>query len=353
MLAEPMSPGRDEDEALELLRAVFRPGRPDRYADEYPIALARENLAFRRVVRSGGRIVSHAAGLHSIQRAGPVEFRLGFIGSVATDPAFRGRGGAGEALRATETSLADAGAVIAALWSGPDEARFYESRGYAAAGREIRLTLPPAGDAGERALVTRLRPDDLPAVRALHAGEPSLTLRSAEDEERLFAVPGTHGFALREGGGALSAYAVVGRGADFPFHVHEWGGKDAAVETLVRGVAALHRGRSITVLAPAFRAGLVARLVLAGAALEEHPLGLFKILRPDDLVSLANGVFESAGAPHRASREGSWVRVAPESGGGPALRLAEPEWLRAVIGPDGRGLPALPLPFFVWGMDSI
>src|SRR5262245_37949012 len=102
MLAEPLAPGPRPDEALEPVRAVFRPGRPDAYADEYPLALSRANLDFRRVVRAGGRIVSHAAGYLAIQRAGPVEFGVGFIGSVATDPAFRGRGGAGEALRATE-----------------------------------------------------------------------------------------------------------------------------------------------------------------------------------------------------------------------------------------------------------
>jgi hypothetical protein len=200
--------------------------------------------------------------------------------------------------------------------------------------------------------VSPLVAGDLAAVRALHALEASLTLRSAEDEARLFAVPGARGFALRAPDGAPLAYAVVGRGADFPFHLHEWGGDDAAVEALVLGVAALHRGRSITVLVPSFREGLASRLAARGAAREEHPLALAKVLRPDALIAGVNGLWAARGAATRARREGALVVV--EGPGAPPRRLDEAEWLRAIVGPGARAaLPDLPLPFFVWGMDSI
>jgi len=295
--------------------------------------------------------VSHAAGYLATQRAGPVEFQIGLIGSVATDPAFRGRGGAGEVLRATEERLAAGGAVVAALWSS--DARFYESRGYAAAGSEARLTLPPGLDDPRRTHVRPLRASDLASVRALHAREASLTLRSPEDEARLFAVPGAEGFAL-DGDEGLAAYAVMGRGADFPLHVHEWGGEDAAVEALVRGIATKNRGRSITVLAPPFRPGVAERLALLGAAREDHALGLLKTLDRDALVDVANRAFGAAGAPHRARLDGPLVRVAPGPRGRAEVALDEAGWLRAILG-GGResGFEGLPLPFFVWGMDSI
>ncbi len=351
MEATPVAPGEDERGAIELLRSVF-PRDPSllRYEDEYPLAFAPRNRAFRRVVRAGGRVVSHAAALPARQKAGAIEMPVGFIGSVATAPDHRGRGAAAAAVRACEEALADeAGAVLAMLWSS--EAAFYEKQGYFPAGTEIRVTLPADLDPEARLDAEPLAERDLEAVREIHAREESLTHREAEDERRLFAIYGTRAFVSRRGGRAV-AYAVVGRGADFPDHVHEWGGSDEDAARLIGGVAGLHRGRSLTVLVPAFREAVASRLARLGGAREVHPLGLAKCLRPGTLAALVNRMWRETGISFRAeSSEECGVEVVRGDGG--RLRLSTAAFVRAVVGPAGRPLPGLPVPFFVWGMDSI
>ncbi|MBL8728243.1 MAG: GNAT family N-acetyltransferase [Planctomycetes bacterium] len=216
----------------------------------------------------GERLVSHCAcrlvTLHGAN--GPQ--RACLLGSVATDPARRGRGHAGDVLAAALAATAPL-VDLTLLWAERPE--LYARHGFVPGALETCLVLArrPRPDLTG---VRQAEPRDHGALHALHEQKPWRVERSLHTMSGLLTTPGMT-TAVLEDGGHVVAYACCGKGADLQGHWHELGGSDEALARLLP--AALHVADLVEsfLLLPPYRHELRERL---GAAVT----GAFQVPGP-------------------------------------------------------------------------
>lgn len=350
--------------ALDLMGRVLR--NQGSIASEYPLVF-REDLPGRLVTLSeGGAVRSACAIVERDLRIGDARVRLGLIGSVSTDPAWRGRGFASRVLKAAEKELAEHGATFSMLWA--DEPGFYSSHGYREVGAELDYVISaelaphlPASDG-----VRPARSTDLACVHSLYLEHPERIERSESESRAMLSSPGIELFVLERDGDPV-AYACLGRGFDLRDVVHEWGGATVDVLSVVRGLLEARRARGddndLFLMAPLTAAGAFAPLDRLGAPSVRGILGQAKVLDPHGVEALLANVAPEASCEVRSRAAGTSFRLrgrtglaeldAPELLGllfAPRGDRSEVEALERTLGASLAGLPLLP---FVWGLDSI
>ncbi|HEX6885515.1 MAG TPA: GNAT family N-acetyltransferase [Planctomycetota bacterium] len=300
---------------------------------------------------------------------GGERLRGGLIGSVATDPAWRGRGLATRLLARAEEELRARGCLFALLWA--TDPRFYLARGYAPLGgeRDFLLVSELTASLPEPSGVRALRPEDVPVLHRLHARHPSRVERSLEEFRALLDVPGMLTLVRERRAHPAHpplpvAYACLGRGRDLADTLHDWAGAPEDVLALVR--AHLERRfpegatGALFLMAPLDAHELAYRLVRLGAVTRPGILGLGKLL---DLPAASALLGAALGSPAAVAFDGAHTRLR----GPTAAADLEPETLQALLfgAPDvaeeARGLlarlgfapRALPLEPFAFGLDSI
>lgn len=207
----------------------LRDGRHGRLEAEYPVSLASEALDTHRVVYREGAPLSHAM-YRCVTAYAPEPVRVGMIGLVYTDPAWRGRGLAARCIESCCEALEYEGAVAALLWS--DKPAFYARMGFESFGVESRWLLDATScravrEASEshspERLVDVAAEPDWPRMEALYADKSHRIERSPGDLERLAKAPESICVVARRAGRVV-AYAALGRGDDFRGVIHEWAG---------------------------------------------------------------------------------------------------------------------------------
>lgn len=266
----------------------LRGGRRGRLEAEYPLSLRARDLRGHRVVFVRGRPAAHAM-LHLVDAASPAgTARLGLIGNVYADPAFRGRGLGQACVSACVAAARERGCDFALLWS--DLVGYYAALGFRPGGRERRIALDPAvlgrargpGDAG--LAVSPARDADFAALEALYARKPAHALREPGALARLAAAPEVALRVARRGDAPIG-YAACGRGDDLRGVVHEWAGDAAGVLACADALCAEH-GASLLLAGPHAEEP-AERLVAAGASVTQLPLGLLRPLGSDAGASAA------------------------------------------------------------------
>lgn len=114
-----------------------------------------------------GKVVGHVVAKPYTLRYGSVELRVGGVGAVCTDEAYRQRGVAAAVMQASIAYMQARGDHISLLRAGPV---YYERFGYHTVWPEYTLTFQAADAAGLRASLP-VRPvtaDDLPQIAALY-----------------------------------------------------------------------------------------------------------------------------------------------------------------------------------------
>lgn len=201
------------------------------------------------------RLVSHCAyrvvTVHGA--AGPQ--RAALLGSVATDPAWRGRGLAGTALAA---ALADCDTVASHVLLWAERPELYARHGFAPGTEETCLVLArlPRPDLDG---VRLAEVQDHAAMHALHEAKPWRVARSVHTMSGLLTTPGMQ-TVVRERHGAIVAYACCGKGADLQGHWHELGGADEELATLLPAAMHVLGQAEAVLLLPPYRPGLPGRL---------------------------------------------------------------------------------------------
>ena len=195
------------------------------------------------VITDADRLLSHCAArivtLHDERGA----HEVGLIGSVATDPALRGRGLASDVLAAAIAELAPRTERML-LWAERPE--LYERAGFVPSAPETCLALARRPRrAGDGDVVRLATIEDHAALHALHEQKPWRVARSRPTMSTLLSTPGMTTVVL-ERAGAVKAYACCGKGADLQGHWHELGGSDADVAALLP--AAMHTAEQIEAL---------------------------------------------------------------------------------------------------------
>jgi GNAT superfamily N-acetyltransferase len=355
----------ERQSAEQLIERVFG---ADDIARDYPLVFGGEFEGSLIEIESEGEVRSTCAILVRDLVVGPVTIRAGLIGSVSTDPRSRGRGLATEVLDKAEAELRRRGAVFAMLWA--EDMSFYAKRGWRAFGCEHDCAVPPS-------MLNRLPTADLAraavhadraAIHALYSRHTERVDRSLPETSALLTVPGMETL-VHVRGGAVVAYACLGRGRDLAGVIHEWGGAPDDVLALVRAhlEARLARGDEapLFIMAAPSSAPLVERLRAIGARHAVGVVAIGKILDLEACAALAAAAFEPAGSVS-AARHPARAEAVELRGPRGACALTREDLLELLFAARAdttlaedcaRTLGAergrLPLTPFVWGLDSI
>lgn len=355
----------DFAETIALCNRVLRPQGPPTIADEYPHVLAPANADHMWIIKSRGRIVSHAATYAStMDVADGLTLRMGGVSSVATDPAFRHRGYASDLVRACCADLQAQGCHFAVLWT--EVKAFYEKLGFRSLGSELLYRLTPADlrDVRGNAEIRAACAEDVDALRALRDAQRPVVRRTPAEWEAFLRIPKTQVWVSRRAG-SPPAYLAVGKGEDFRNCAHEWAGPARDVVSLLAHATRRSLRRELILLAPDDAGPVNAELQERGTPHIRTDLGMFRCL---DVAATAEAI-----GPWLEARIGARLAVEPEADRwrlrlgdatvGPVSRetfselLLGPRRARTLlrVSPEvGHTLErALPLPLFIWGFDSV
>jgi len=342
--------------------------RPDAHwsvSQEYPLAFQDKNLKNIRVASGpSGEIVSHAVLKPTVIKTPYHVFKVGVIGSVCTAAAFRGKGYGRSVIQSClqEAKLQDCD--IAVLWS--DKFPFYEKMGFQGAGTEVHLSLP-----------TPLQLTDTPSRRCLESAKVSAqsvlnlfnrhslcSFRSVDDIQKHLRIPNSKVYtAWSLATGQLEAYLVVGKGADFPHYVHEWGGNVSAVIELIAEAQKSHKHLSL--ISPPSCQNLIRQLKGLGATETRSILGLMKVVHPENLckrikkgaraLGYENFVFEHQdGVTYFGATDDIYQTNSLTDLIHLIFGPAKPESMHSFSEQTLEMLNDIfPIPFWIWGWDSI
>ena len=353
------------DAARGLMERVLRAGAP--IAPEFPLVFAGAEGAAFVVDEQGGEAASACALLERTLLVRGRAIRAGLIGSVATDPRWRGEGRSSSVLVAAEQELARRGAIFAVLWA--DDIAYYEKRGWRRFGWEIDFVIPAdcAPILPEPTGVRARRPEDDGQIHELYERHPERVARSLSDTSALLGCPGMEVLVV-ERWGRVAGYTCLGRGADMQNVVHEWAGDAQALLGLLRANIERRKQRgideSLFLIAPPSAVDVAERLAAAGAQMTQGVVGMGKILRPEEAGVLAAELLDRRGGVRCASvQSDGGVTFEGEKGRVSCTRetlfdllfaaQAERSTVEQVGGKLGVPGVELPLTPFVWGLDSI
>ncbi len=381
------------------LGAGLRPGRPGRLEREYPLLFDGDGPATSVTLLDGCEPAAFCVLWPSRFELSGGVLRAGLISLVYTDSRHRRRGFARQVVQQAMEEARKQGLGLGLLWSDLED--FYSAQGFTRSGRESLLAVdasvleraraatskwPGSSDpASAPVRVEAARRTDWPQIEALRQQRPCfVSLANASD--RLARIPDLD-VRVARGAHGVTGFAMRGRGDDFEGVVHEWGGDPRAVLECCQSWLAADAApdappdappdspeAGLLLLSPRTMSPLTGELRRAGARVVANPLAWFRIASLEslcsDLATLVPGFGGIALSPcpgldeseprfrleHRANGQSLEV-VASELFGWLFGDVSEAAARRAraridSIVPDGVR-NALPLPFFVWGLESI
>lgn len=365
-------------QVLDWLNDGLRGGRPGRLASEYPL-LFEGSASVNPLTLWAERTPIAFCTLWAVQfRIGAHRLRTGLISLVYTDPAHRGQGHASRLVRAAIDRAAALDLGLLLLWSDLDA--LYASLGFSEAGHEslLVLDLPTV-----RRALERERPDDVVRVeRATPADWPEIERLRCHRTCQLELDPGELGRArsipdidvrVARGPEGVRGFAMRGRGDDLAEVVHEWGGDaGAALFCCESLLLAFEPGNELFLMTPSDHDTLSWMLRQAGARRVRKSLAWMRIASPgafaQDLSAMLPGLSGLAievGAAEPGATGTVQLRTARGESSIEPVRLfdalfgsARPESPEALLRALEPALgPAachhLPIPLFVWGLESI
>ena len=321
----------DRPRLVSWLDAVLREGSDVSVAEDLPLLFQESGRTTRRLLLSRGRPAAHAAACEiEVETPGGC-VRGAIIGAVATDPAFRRCGLGSRVIETLVEDLKARGIPLAILWA--DVPAFYERLGFVLAGRESIFICPRVSwHAPRRTTARPANLQDLPAIRDLHGREVCRVRRDERTWRILFELPRTE-FYVIECGNRIIAYGVVGKGHDLGGCLHEWGGEEVLLPVLVSGIFELRLERELYVMSPPWKRQAARAMAFHRVAPHAGALAMLKVLDRDALL-------RSLGLEQ--------LRDLPDD---------HDAFVRRVFGcptqPDAPRKAALPVPFYLFGLDSM
>jgi predicted N-acetyltransferase YhbS len=211
----------------QLVSKAFGYQPPHQFFDDFPIWSS--NQVLNLGIFDGEKLVSHV-GIHFAEIFATVgKCPVALIGAVATDEAYRGKGLSSalmkEALRVADERKCD----WTFLWGSEHE--FYQKMGFYLAGSQCRVllaTLPGVLTHREPKIKTGITEE---IFKYLLHRKTGMVLKP-EDREWFFAHKTVKWFYLEE----PFAFVAFERGLDLGHLVHEWGGDEDQIKTLLSHV---------------------------------------------------------------------------------------------------------------------
>lgn len=347
----------------DFLDHNLRPSSEWSIQEEYPTALTSKNLGNMRIIKSGDHIVAHAVVHYNMTKTPAGIFKVAAIGSVVTDPEFRNQGLSRQILEECLLAAQLHGCDIALLWTNLYD--FYRKMDFELGGTEVALVVEkefsPPSDGLRLMSTNKVAPE---ALLRLYSQHTVGAIRMTDEFQRYLKIPNTHLHTAWDANNQLQAYAVEGKGADLVGYIHEWGG---GVSKLLPLIAQIRKdaGKPITVISSGQAGNLIRQLCDYGAIQNQGFLGMIKILNPKNLC------FKLVRYARALGKE-DWILDYRDNiyylGSSKKLFKtdSEKDIVKLVFGPlkaheihgfdkDSAQLmeQVLPIPFWVWGWDSI
>lgn len=351
------------DEVLKFLDQNLRPQAEWSIGKEYPTALISDNINNLRIIKSDGRIAAHALVHYNLTKTPAGIFKVAAIGSVVTDPQHRHQGLSRQVVNDCLEAARQQGCDFAILWTSLYD--LYRKMGFELGGTEMALVMekefhPP--NPGLRFLDTlKVAPEALLRVYAQHT---TGAIRVADDFRRYLTIPNTRLYTAWDEQNTLKAYAVEGKGADLVGYIHEWGG---GVSSLLPLLAHIRRSRNapFTLIGSRSAENLSRQLQSYGALCNQGFLGMFQILNPKNLgfklrryarqLGHENWIFDFRDDTYYLGTADNMFKT-----------NSAQDIVKLVFGPltssEIKGFDTataqimnqiLPIPFWIWGWDSI
>lgn len=330
--------------------------------NEYPTALTLQNRHNIRIMTDQNQIVSHAVVKPMVIKSPHIIFKVAGIGSVVTHESYRNQGFSQKVLTDCLSIAKDQKCDIAILWTHLHD--FYRKVGFELAGTEISHTFqneftPPR--TGLRFSNDKnISPD---ALNRLYSQHSVGSVRTADEIRQYLKIPHTQVYTAWNADNTLAAFAIEGKGADLQNYIHEWGGQVPDILSLMSYIRK-EKKQAVTLITPAHAHNLNKQLEDKSTRFDGF-LGMIKIV--DEL-----GLFGKIKRAFRA--EGIADFVLEKRGNGYLFGIGsdqlivdrEHDIVRLLFGPVDFSVlcfqdkasaqkisKILPLPFWMWGWDSV
>lgn len=319
---------------FDFLNKELRPKASFSIEKEYPSLFGDVPGGESLFIEREGNIVSHVGTLVREYRYIESRFKVGLIGSVATNFHYRGEGLASLLIKEAVTRLKSQGCVIAILWS--DKPEFYSPLGFYRAGQEkdFQFSIESVTESPEvsREGVSEVEVHKIWRLYQKHAGRVD---RSLEEMKALLNIPNTRIFVTVRAG-EITSYLVINKGVDFTGYIHEWGGD---LPSLAGNIAFCQKNffkeQKLTLIAP-FQGNKESFSQIAEKEWDGS-LGLIKILDRSKLIACYRE-FLAQNKIDQIKRD--------------FTQATDLECIHWIFGKEGENDPSV-LPLFLWGFDSI
>jgi predicted GNAT family N-acyltransferase len=330
--------------------------------NEYPTALNLQNRHNIRIITDQNQIISHALVKPMVIKSPHIIFKVAGIGSVVTHENYRNQGFSQKVLTDCLAIAAEQKCDLAILWTHLHD--FYRKVGFELAGTEISHTFdnefPPAR------MNLRYSQDknvSAEAINRLYSQHTVGSVRTADEIKQYLKIPHTKIYTAWNADNSLAAFAIEGKGADLQNYIHEWGGQVPDLLSLLSYIRK-EKKQAFTIITPVHSHNLNKQLDEKAARFDGF-LGMLKIVDEMAFFAKIKRAFRGEGiSDFVLEKRGDGYLF----GIGPDMLIVEREHdiIRLLFGPVDYSVlgfhhdvtiqkisKLLPLPFWVWGWDSV
>lgn len=364
MLEGPKVPTEKEfEKVLEFLNQTLRPQHGWSIDKEYPTALNLANRHNMNVVVSNDRVVSHAVLKPLIIKSPHLIYKVGAIGSVATDEEFRNQGLSHKILTESINLAKQQNCDVAILWTNLYD--FYRKLDFELGGYEISLSFEKS--IPFETVQFKYSKDKNVSVEALakvYSQHSVATIRSQDEFRKFLSIPNTQLYTAWNLNGTLAAYAIEGKGADLSNYIHEWGGSVTAIKNLL-GYISQVKNHTFHFIAPRHSENLLTELKKYADYVNEGYLGMIRITNFEGLAMKIKKAFRNVGVSDFVFEKNNG-KILFGCNGDLYTIETEKDLVPLLFGPidfDSQDIfkpetaqklkQILPLPLWVWGWDSV
>lgn len=331
--------------------------------EEYPLVFQNSNIHNLSIIKKGDEILCHAAVKPLLVKTPWGLIKIAGIGSVVTKEDYRRQGLSAQTMKACLQTASLLGCEVAILWT--DLYDFYRKLGFELAGSEVHLKItekfqPPQWSGLKIIKGDRVDPQALMKIGSQHR---VTTLRKVPEISSHLGIPNSKVYTCWNDKGLLMAYAVEGKGADLDGYIHEWGGGVQALSALAHHIRQ-EQGRDLVWLSPGHSENLIRRFEEYGAERTHGFLGMMQLLHTDRLFQKIRHYARTLGVPLLIESTDTGTTLGLD---GDLLHLEDgKDLVKVLFGPsrpsefNAWGTQTsmeldkiFPLPFWIWGWDSV
>ncbi len=331
--------------------------------DEYPSAFQPQNLVHSHIVKGDSGFLSHAIMRPLMVKTPLYVVKVATIGSVVTDSSYRKLGLSRNVIQGCLDQAREIGCEIAILWSNLFD--FYRKMNFELAGNELNILFNKDLKLIRNDLTYRCSPQvDPQALLRLYNAHSVTSVRTVDEIRRCLKIPQSRIYTAWDQHNSLKAYAVEGKGVDLTGYVHEWGGNVHDLLSLVNYVR-LDQGRDIRLIVPEHAQNLLRKALQNGLEIHHGHLGMIRVLDFPKLYEKIHRAAKAIGISDlvlKCDRHLHTIGIKKDT----ISTGSTTEMVRILFGPDSLASihkikretdeilgKLFPLPFWIWGWDSI